>query len=265
MNQTDRISLHRLSPKIIDNASLGAGFFRLRFQWSPAIPIRAGQFVTLRITPRPVPLLRRPFAFSGFSSEAGEASIIVKRRGTATDMLSRIKAGETLDLLGPLGNWFPEPAANRQAVLLAGGIGLGPLLFFARQLRESGRKAMLVFGCRTDEELPILGDLQNADTVTCTDDGSSGYAGTVVDYLQQRLPLQPQDITVYACGPSPMLKAAAEYAHWRDVPCWVSMEQVMGCAMGACMGCVVRVKSGSGYARVCREGPVFDSREIEWT
>ena len=189
----------------------------------------------------------------------------MKIRGTATDMLSRMREGETLDLLGPLGNWFPDPEPTRKAVLLAGGIGLGPLLFFARQLRESGRPAVLVFGCRTEEELPVVEDLQNADAVTCTDDGSSGYAGTVVDFLKHRIPLPPDHTTVYACGPLPMLKATAEYADRMNVPCWVSMEQVMGCAMGACMGCVIRVKNGSGYARVCQEGPVFDSGEIEWT
>jgi dihydroorotate dehydrogenase electron transfer subunit len=265
MNQKDKVPLSRLFPEIMDNSSLGAGFFRLSFHWNPSIPLRAGQFVTFRISPRPVPLLRRPFAFSGFSPAAGEASIIVKRRGTATDMLSRMKTGERLDILGPLGNWFPEPEPGREAVLLAGGIGLGPLLFFARQVRAAGRKATLVFGCRTAKELPVLEELENADTVICTDDGSAGFAGTVVDYFQLRIPRQPEAIEVYACGPSPMLKATAEYADRSGMRCWVSMEQVMGCAMGACMGCVIPVKSGSGYARVCREGPVFDSREIIWT
>jgi len=132
----------------------------------------------------------------------------------------------------------------------------------------------LVFGCRSTDELPACKDLAELGAVFCTDDGSRGFRGTVADYLESgnletEKPEQHGEpaaqLELYACGPTPMLAAVARLAEQRQTPCWVSMEQTLGCSMGACMGCVIRTTHPSGYARVCTEGPVFSSREIRWT
>ncbi len=108
------------------------------------------------------------------------------------------------------------------------------------------------------------GEQTGTDPIICTDDGSVGFKGTVIDCLEQLIDPDPLKTELYACGPIPMLKAAAGYALGRKMRCWVSMEQIMGCAMGACMGCVIKTVKSPGYARVCLEGPVFDSAEILW-
>jgi len=264
MGQTDNTAYQRFFAKIRENRPLGGAFFRLSFDWDIEQPPAPGRFLTFRVTNGPVPLLRRPFAFSGYSPAERRASVIVKRRGTATELLSRRTPGDEMDIIGPRGNRFPLPPDAKSAVLLAGGIGLGPLLFFARELRALGRRVSLIFGCRSREELPLHEELESCDPVLCTEDGSLGYRGTVLDRLDTLPDLDAADTVLYACGPTGMLKAAAGFAHRQGCRCWISMEQVMGCAVGACMGCAIRVAGGSGYARVCQEGPIFDSREIVW-
>jgi len=264
MVQTVNTPFTRSFAEIRENRPLGGAFFRLSFDWGAEWAPAPGQFLTIRVTDGPVPLLRRPFAFSDYSRADRRASVIVKRRGTATDILYRRRPGETVDTIGPRGNRFPIPPDGRTAVLLAGGIGLGPLLYFTRELQGLGRNATLIFGCRSREELPLHGELESCNPVLCTDDGSVGFKGTVVECLEALPGLDPGKTVLYACGPTPMLRAVAAFAGGSGCPCWVSMEQVMGCAVGACMGCAIRVAGGAGYARVCQEGPIFASREVIW-
>ena len=245
------------------NTPLGGGFFRLSFSWPASAAPVPGQFLSLRVSSSPVPLLRRPFAFSHYDPSTSCASIIVKTRGRATELLSRKRPGDTLEIIGPRGTAFPQPQREHRPVLLAGGIGLGPILFLASTFKARGFEPTLVFGCRSRDELPCAEELAELEARICTDDGSEGFRGTVVDYLKHALSVENAEL--YACGPNPMLAEIAGVAEAHRVPCWVSMEQTMGCSMGACMGCVIRTHHPSGYARVCTEGPVFDSREIRWT
>ncbi len=266
--------MQRVFAKILVNMPLESRFSQMTFEWDPIQAPGPGQFLTIRVSDKPVPLLRRPFAFSGFSPVEMSASIIFKQRGIATDMLSRMREGESLDIIGPLGNTFPAPDPEREPILLAGGIGLGPMLYLARTFRNKYRNMRFIFGCRTADDLPSQRELQEeqkgqgeprvTDPIICTDDGSVGFKGTVIDCLEQLIDPDPSKTELYACGPIPMLKAAAGYARDRNIRCWVSMEQIMGCAMGACMGCVIKTVKSPGYARVCLEGPVFDSAEILW-
>ena len=237
----------------------------MTFPWENAQPPQAGQFLTIRVSERAIPLLRRPFAFSHFAPSEKTASIIIKRRGTATDILWGRREGEYLDIIGPLGNSFHEPEPGKAAVVMAGGIGLGPMLFLADDFRRKKISTLFIFGCRTTEQLPGFLGLEKTGSVICTDDGSAGFQGTPVDYLKILAEPTFSSPSLYACGPLPMLKSAALLAQSRSMVCWVSMEQTLGCSMGACMGCVIRVTHEPGYARVCREGPVFDSREVQWT
>ncbi|MBD3241755.1 MAG: dihydroorotate dehydrogenase electron transfer subunit [Chitinivibrionales bacterium] len=247
------------------NNPICESFHETTFDWpTTADRPHPGQFLSIRISTATAPLLRRPFAFSDIDPKAGTASIIYQTRGPATELLAGKSAGETLDIVGPLGRGFPEPAGKGTCVLVAGGIGLGPMLFLAKHLRGLKREVLFVYGCAREALVPRSESFRRANAVVCTDDGSVGYQGTNVAYLRTLPESRFAGATVYACGPNPMMKACHELAGERGAPCYVSMEQVMACGVGACMGCVVKTTSGDGFARVCTEGPVFDSREIAW-
>jgi dihydroorotate dehydrogenase electron transfer subunit len=232
----------------------------LSFRWEESAGIPSpGQFFTLKASPFSDPLLRRPLAFSDASGD--RASAIYQVRGPATRLLSALSVNSPLDIIAPLGRGFPledEPSAK---LLVAGGIGLGPILFLARRLRISGSPGKMEFvaGFRDASSLPDIGF--PAGSVICTDDGSLGFGGTTVDYLRKRN--LPEGSSVFACGPHPMLAALAGLATERKWNAFFSVEQWMACGVGACMGCVVRRADG-GYSRACSEGPVFRAEEIDW-
>jgi dihydroorotate dehydrogenase electron transfer subunit len=247
---------------ILRNHSLSADFFELEFTWDKTAgsPL-PGQFFTIRISDNTVPLLRRPFAFSAFDEKTGSASMIIQKRGRGTEILAARQKSHDLDVIGPLGKPFPLPAKKQKPLLVAGGIGLGPILFLASQLPG----AKLVFGCRTKSIVPGSGIFTGLkpDAVVCTDDGSAGFKGTAGDYLKSIEQSVSDATVVYACGPLPMLQACHEFAARRECECFVSVEQVMACGVGACMGCAVKSVEG-GYKRACTDGPVFNSMELQW-
>lgn len=251
-----------LHPKIISNTPIAADLFELVLPWSSSPP-SPGRFATIRVSTATTPLLRRPFAFSGYSEENHEARIIFQKRGPATELLAAKSAGEHLDLIGPLGNGFEPPPPGTKALLVAGGIGLGPVLFQAERIRSRGGDCEFVFGARSKDAVPHCEKFSAARPVVCTDDGSEGFSGTVVDYLTS-LPAGNYDSArLYCCGPTPMLRGCHEFAETHGLECFVSIEQVMACGVGACMGCAVKTRAG--YARACTEGPVFNSRDLVWT
>lgn len=247
---------------VLRNQSLSADFFELEFTWDKTAgqPL-PGQFFTIRISGHTVPLLRRPFAFSAFDEKKGTASMIIQKRGPGTEILAARHKDHVLDIIGPLGKPFPMPSKKQKPLLVAGGIGLGPILFLASQLPG----AKMVFGCRTKSLIPASGIFtgMKPDAAVCTDDGSEGFRGTTGDYLKSIENTIDSDTTVYACGPLLMLKACHEFAARRGCECFVSVEQVMACGVGACMGCAIKTVEG-GYKRACTEGPVFNSKELQW-
>ncbi|MCU0608702.1 MAG: dihydroorotate dehydrogenase electron transfer subunit [Chitinispirillaceae bacterium] len=249
---------------IADNQPVSSDFYEMTFTWDASAPEPApGQFFTVRISPDVVPLLRRPFAFSGFDKKERLASMLYQRRGRGTEILCAKCSGEELDVIGPLGNTFPDVQGKR-VILVAGGIGLGPLLFLCAGLKKNNTDCTMVFGCRSIAHLPELPQLAALSPVICTDDGSAGFKGTTAEYLKSIEKSVDGDTVIFACGPAPMLRACHEFAMMRGALCHVSVEQVMACGVGACMGCVVKTVREPGFARACTEGPVFDSRELDW-
>jgi dihydroorotate dehydrogenase electron transfer subunit len=275
---------------ILANRPLAPGFRELVLEWrTEAGRPRPGQFLSLRVSQGYDPLLRRPFAFSGFSeAEAGQprASIIYQVRGRATLLLADLAPGASVDLLGPLGNGFPEPAifaAEASSPLLAaGGIGLGPVLFLATELEMARRAAggaaggtaraggtaagmtaapaaPFVIGFRTAGAIPDIALPEGA--VLCTDDGSRGFKGTALDWIAHNAP--EGRVRLCGCGPSPMLAALAAHARARGWEASLSAEQWMACGVGACMGCALPARGG-GFLRACADGPVFERDAIEW-
>jgi len=253
---------------ILANTEIADRYYELTMAWTAATPT-PGQFLTMRVGEGTDPLLRRPFAYSKF--EEGRASIVYERRGKTTGYLAATTRGDSVSVLGPLGNGFPTPGPGVTAVLISGGVGIGPLLFFADALAKERRDFISVFGARNSSLLPSRSiEAVDATTIICTDDGSAGLRGTVVDGLASIPDLIPGSdeastrFEFFACGPNPMMEAVAGFAVARGIRCLVSMEQIMGCAVGACMGCAIRVRPRGDYARVCTEGPVFDAAEILW-
>ena len=257
--------MKQFSATILGNAPISSEFHELTFAWDPTAGTPApGCFFTIRVAADTAPLLRRPFAFAGYDPQTGTASMIYQRRGRGTSILAGKAAGERLDILGPLGSFFPLPPQGNRALLVAGGIGLGPVAFLASTLRAQNIDTATVVGCRTASLLPQTEKLPGPDTVICTDDGTRGFNGNVGDYLKSIEPTVGPHTTVYACGPEPMLAACHRFALARGCACHVSVEQVMACGVGACMGCAVKTAAG-GYVRACTEGPVFRSSDLHWS
>ncbi len=263
--------MRRFDTPVLENRELCRDYRRLSFAWpgDAGLP-DPGLFLTVRASAASDPLLRRPFAFSGYDPGSGSASFIYQVRGPATRLLSALGPGAFLDVLGPLGRGFPDPPPGSRPVLLAGGIGLGPLLYAARDLglraSAGGWEApVLALGFRTAAQVPDI-ELPEG-TAICTDDGSAGFRGTPVDWAAGVDPggrYGPDAGPVYyACGPAPMMAALDRLAASRSAPYWAAAEQWMACGVGACMGCAVRLKDGS-FARACADGPVFDGASIDW-
>jgi dihydroorotate dehydrogenase electron transfer subunit len=262
-----RIMKHFIS-KIRSNVPVSDSFYELTLSWddAQAAPL-PGQFCTIRVSDFTSPLLRRPFAFSRYDAKNNVASVLYKKRGAATALLAGKAAGDSVDIIGPLGNDFLRPITGIAGTvyLVAGGTGLGPVLFTGITLQEMKRRFVMVLGCRTASQVPRTGSLSSVKALLCTDDGSEGVRGTPLDYLATVTQRDSAGGAVCACGPLPLLQGCHEWAEKRGIPCFVSMEQVMACGVGACMGCAVRVKDADGFARACTEGPVFDSKRIAWT
>ncbi len=225
-----------------------------------------GQFVMIQIAPGKDPLLRRPFSIHQTSSE-GTLQILFKVVGRGTELLAHAKVGEQLSLIGPLGKGFVlgEPG---NACLVGGGMGIAPMLFLAsrfQQLAKQGSAPKVILGARNRDELaPLIGDFKNLglEVLAATDDGSLGHHGLVTDVLK-KINLSP-DFTVYSCGPRPMMAAIHHLCLKENIRCQVSVETVMACGMGACLGCAVPLKAG-GYAHACSDGPVFEAGELLWS
>lgn len=245
----------------------GRGYLRLILN-APEAAANAlpGQFVMLRVSENLDPLLARPFGIASIPTKSS-IEILYRVMGRGTSLLTQMEAGHSLQLLGPLGKGFPMPEKEKIALLVAGGSGFPPLQFLAQRVKSPSH---LFVGARNKESLPPAGVLKSFKENTtkvhiATDDGSIGVKGMTTDILNAFLAKtkEKKDIVIYACGPHPMLDAVSRVAAEHLILCYVSMEERMGCGLGACMGCSVPMKAG-GYKRACKEGPVFDSRDVEW-
>jgi dihydroorotate dehydrogenase electron transfer subunit len=235
---------------------------------------RPGQFVMLRPSSAPDPLLRRPMSFCnvGLSERpqtgTDEFQILYHVVGTGTKLLSRLMPGDSLFCLGPLGRGFRLPeTGSGTALLVAGGIGIAPFPFLVEALSKAGASWQLIYGARSSDLLIGREWFRGLgkDPKIVTEDGSSGERGLVTGPLGKALESAGPGVQVYACGPDPMLRAVARICAERRAPCQVSLEGVMPCGFGVCLGCSVPAAGKqTGFLRICTEGPVFDREEIGW-
>ncbi len=227
--------------------------------------ISPGQFVQVRVDDRLDPLLRRPFSVYHWDEKQGIIEILFQVRGKGTALLARKRPGERLDILGPLGRGFAIPAEPGAALLVGGGIGAAPLRGLAEKLEQSGWELTVLLGAADESLLARTEDFSHlGKTIIATDDGSRGIKGRVTNVL----PLVAGSTfkQIYACGPKPMLAALSSWAAANGLPIQVSLDEVIACGMGVCLGCAHPVKAGAetGYAKVCTQGPVFNGEEVVW-
>lgn len=231
---------------------------RVAVDWPSYDP---GQFVMLAV-PGGETFLRRPFGIAGLAG--GHAEICYKVVGKGTAALARSPAGTPVNILGPCGRGFSVPTGTTNAVLVAGGYGIGPLYGLAEKLAASKTPTHVFYGGRDASHLLYLDELAKLGVKLhlATEDGSRGHRGFVTELLERELPAVDAP-ALFACGPHGLLAAVARIGLARAVPTQVSMEAYMACGMGVCMGCVCKDKDAN-YVRTCREGPVFDAKELDW-
>lgn len=220
-----------------------------------------GQFLNIRVDEDTALLLRRPLSIHDVSTDKIE--MIYKVVGRGTEKLALKKEKDFLDVIGPLGNGYT--LTEGKVILTAGGTGVASLLYLAKQLiKKFGSVVTVLIGGKTKEQVLCAEDFTKIGCAVkiCTDDGTLGFKGTVTRLLKEHLSIfsiQPK--VVYACGPLAMLSEITALTNHFKIPCEVSLEEHLGCGVGACMGCVVKISDGK-YARVCHEGPVFDAKEV---
>jgi dihydroorotate dehydrogenase electron transfer subunit len=216
------------------------------------------------------PPLRRPFSILDVDPRQGTVRLFLKAVGAGSRALADLRPGEPAQCLGPLGTPFAAPPPGVEALMVAGGYGIAPFHLFSRELLKAGGRGRVFYGGRTAGDLQIR-DLFAAigmTVVAATDDGSEGHRGRVTEPLEAYLGAHPGPFRAYACGPDAMLHAVARVAERRGIPAQVSLDPWMGCGIGTCLGCVVRMQSADEerprYRCACTEGPVFDAREVVW-
>ncbi|MCG8453419.1 MAG: dihydroorotate dehydrogenase electron transfer subunit [Spirochaetales bacterium] len=244
---------------VVSHTTVAQGYKRMELQYANPVPQpEAGQFFTLA---SPLPAftpLRRPFAYA--ETFPNGFSFIYELRGQVTQAIAQWPVGTQSDVIGPLGTPFPLPTEQRKPILVAGGIGVGPIYALAHTLCKNGYAPIVSLGSREAALIPDLDWPASADVRICTDDGSKGIHGNALAALQ---PDESKDAEFYSCGPHPMMKAVYQLAQKNDAPSWSSLEEMMACGVGACQGCAIPMEDG-GYERACVEGPVFDSRRLAW-
>ncbi|MEI6832168.1 MAG: dihydroorotate dehydrogenase electron transfer subunit [Candidatus Omnitrophota bacterium] len=253
----------QLKAKILSQTKIKDNYWYCELSALQAAKIaQPGQFINIRVNDNFDPLLRRPISIHGVSGE--KIKIFYCVVGRATEILAQRKKGEYLDIIGPLGNGFNYRGgakSKEQTILVAGGMGVAPLVFLAQKIIAS--KTLVLIGAKTKKQILCAEEFKKlgCQVKFSTDDGSLGFSGKITDLLKTVL-TQGISSRIFACGPAPMLKAVTRIACENNIDSQLSLEEHMACGIGACLGCVVSTKSG--YKRVCKDGPVFSGRELIW-
>ena len=247
---------------VIEKTAISAGIFSFTIHCPEVAEIaKCGQFVHIKVEGY---TLRRPISICDINKKSGTIRIVFEIRGGGTDKISDINVGDNIDMIAPLGNGFTpvELPENKRIIVVGGGIGVPPLYSVAKQY---GKQATAILGFRSYDKIILANDFKSSgvNVITCTDDGSIGRKGVVTEPLREEL-AKGDVAMIYSCGPEPMLKAVIAASAEFGVPCEVSLEQRMGCGVGACVVCACKVKRDGKEAvlRVCKDGPVFKGEEV---
>lgn len=249
---------------VVSQEQLADGIFSMWIQTEAAKTAKPGQFISM-YTNDGSKLLPRPISICEIDAEKSQLRVVyrVTAEKTGTEQFSKMKEGDTLPIIGPLGNGFPlEAGKGKRAFLMGGGIGVPPILELAKQL---DCEKQIVMGYRNADTFLKEQFEENGTVYVSTEDGSVGTKGNVMDAIRENA-LQA-DI-IYACGPTPMLRAIKQYAEENNIECYISLEERMACGIGACLACVCQSKEKDHHSnvnnkRICKDGPVFLSTEVE--
>lgn len=251
--------------KVLSQECLAEGIFSMWLETKAVLSAVPGQFLSV-YTNDGSKLLPRPISICETDPARGRLRIVYRVTGenTGTEQFSRMRPGETLDIIGPLGNGFPlEKGKGKRVFLMGGGIGIPPILELSRQL--DCEEKQIVIGYRDRHTFLREEFEENGKLFISTEDGSVGVKGNVMDAIRENG--LSADI-IYACGPTLMLRAIKEYAQENGIECYLSLEERMACGIGACLACVCRTKEKDAHSnvknkRICKDGPVFLGAEVE--
>lgn len=254
------------STEIVFNKRVARNTFFMGFRSETMVKAaRPGQFVMMQVRSGIDPLLRRPFSICGVN---GDVLLILYRVvGHGTAILSEKKPGDLVQVLGPLGKGFEFPEKAVQPIMVAGGMGIAPLIFLSLAMARKDQHFLVGYGISAEvvplDHLGIVG----LSPAIATEDGAQGYHGLVTDLLDSVLSSAIETpFAIFTCGPLPMLQAVRRIALGGNLPCQVSLESTMACGVGACQGCAVKKapRFSGTYAHVCQDGPVFDADILDW-
>lgn len=290
MNKPQRDTIFLEKAEILSHQAFPGEQFILRLQ-APQCATRAlpGSFIHLQCDP--LQPMRRPISIMRVSASLGWVELLYKRVGSGTRLLSQRKPGETISLLGPIGQPFTPSPGHSRPLLIGGGVGMPPMIFLADALRnESDQQVFIILGSEVPfpfsprpsnilipglpagviASMPLLDDWGVACRLASLQDLPGCYQGYVTDLARHWLNSLDQaarkEVEIFSCGPHPMLEAVAQLAAEFDLPCQVSLEEFMACAVGGCAGCAVKIDTPEGEAmkRVCVDGPVFEASTVVW-
>lgn len=251
-----------LDLKVVSVESLSDKHVLIKLTDDKPLPeIVPGQFVEVRVDHSPSTMLRRPISVNFVDYEANQLWLLVAMVGDGTRQLATLKSGDLLNCVLPLGNGFTMPTdKNQKFLLVGGGVGVAPLLYFGKCIKDMGAEPVFLLGARADKDLLELDDFAKIGRVCITtEDGSAGEQGFVTNHsILQR----EQFDMISTCGPKPMMVSVARYAHKVGVDCEVSLENKMACGVGACLCCVEKTTKGNQC--VCKDGPVINIKNLLW-
>lgn len=275
----------QIEAKIISNTKINKDYFLLKLEAAKAFKdCQPGQFVHLRINNSCDPLLRRPFSIHRLTQAKSKSSskkigldILYELKGKGTELLTEKKPGEYVNIMGPLGIGFDYPSKDIKTqthIIIAGGMGVAPLLFLAERLSASNSRAIALIGAANKHKIQCEKEFKDLGCEVCiaTEDGSQGFKGKVTAMFEKNILLRiassnrkktiSKPVSIYACGPKVMLTVLSKICMINKIPLQVSLEEFMGCGIGACLGCAIDTKDG--FKRVCHDGPVFKAEDIKW-
>lgn len=257
----------KLDAELVKKEELIEGIYKFSVK-APEIAntAKAGQFLEIKVSDSEDTFLRRPISIFNIEKEEGIIEFIFQVKGKGTEILSKRNLGDKIDIMGPLGFGAFKVQEYKNVAIIGGGIGTYPLYELTKELKGKanlnvylGFRDKSLVTCEKDFEEIGLNKL-----VVTTDDGSYKEKGYAINFMKKDIEEHMVDM-IFACGPLPMLKAVREYAIENNIPCQISLEERMGCGIGACLGCAVKVISGKEprYGHVCKEGPVFNAKDVE--
>jgi dihydroorotate dehydrogenase electron transfer subunit len=251
-----------LDLRVVENSSPHPRYALLKLTHDSKLPeMLPGQFAEIRIDGSKNTFLRRPISINYVDYERNEVWFLIAKVGEGTKTLAKVKSGEIVNIILPLGNGFTLPLSPKQKILLVGGgVGIAPLLYFGKCIKEIGAEPTFLLGAKSASDLLELDQFHELGSVyTTTEDGSMGEKGFVT---QHSILNQIRFDRISACGPKPMMVSVARYAKAEGIECEVSLENKMACGVGACLCCVENTTEG--HKCVCKDGPVFNINDLLW-